>query len=90
MTVVYARLALLLLSYWGYYRALCVWIRMERTFIPLFVLSLQAVLIFLAGRPLPGRCSRCRRTGPAPGTPPGSGCIRWPASCMAEVLRRWH
>ena len=49
MTVVYARLALLLLSYWGYYRALCVWTRMERTFIPLFVLSLQAVLIFLAG-----------------------------------------
>ena len=46
MTVVYARLALLLLSYWGYYRALCVWTRMERTFIPLFVLSLQAVLIY--------------------------------------------
>lgn len=41
MTVVYARLALLLLSYWGYYRALCVWTRMERTFIPLFVLSLR-------------------------------------------------
>lgn len=70
MTVVYARLALLLLSYWGYYRALCVWTRMERTFIPLFVLSLQAVLIFLVGWP--------------------GGCIRWPASCMAEVLRRWH
>lgn len=70
MTVVYARLALLLLSYWGYYRALCVWTRMERTFIPLFVLSLQAVLIFLAGL--------------------AGGCIRWPASCMAEVLRRWH
>lgn len=47
--MVYVRLALLLLSYWGYYRALCVWTRMERTFVPLFVLSLQAVLIFLAG-----------------------------------------
>lgn len=70
MTVVYARLALLLLSYWGYYRALCVWTRMERTFIPLFVLSLQAVLIFLAGL--------------------AGWMYRWPASCMAEVLRRWH
>lgn len=45
----YVRLAGLLLSYWGYYRALCVWTRMERTFVPLFVLSLQGVLIFLAG-----------------------------------------
>ena len=59
MTVVYARLALLLLSYWGYYRALCVWTRMERTFIPLFVLSLQAVLIFLvAGTLLTWRLCR--------------------------------
>ena len=45
----YVRLAVLLVSYWGYYRALCVWTRMERTFIPMFVLSAQAVLIFLAG-----------------------------------------
>ena len=43
----YVRLAVLLVSYWGYYRALCVWTRMERTFIPMFVLSAQAVLIFL-------------------------------------------
>ena len=74
MTVVYARLALLLLSYWGYYRALCVWTRMERTFIPLFVLSLQAVLIFLILL-IPVLLVVYEF---------------WPASCMAEVLRRWH
>ena len=47
--LVLVRLVLLGLSYWGYYRALCVWTRMERTFMPLFVLSVQAVMIFLAG-----------------------------------------
>lgn len=43
---------------------------MERTFIPLFVLSLQAVLIFLAGL--------------------AGWMYPMAASCMAEVLRRWH
>lgn len=45
----YLRLALLLLSYWGYYRLVCRLTRMERTFIPLFVLSTQGLMIFLAG-----------------------------------------
>ena len=45
----YVRLAILLLSYWGYYRLLCRLTKLERAFIPLFVLSAQSVLIFAGG-----------------------------------------
>ncbi len=45
----YVRLVILLLSYWGYYRLLCRLTKLERTFIPLFVLSVQGLLIFIAG-----------------------------------------